>query len=301
MLWRRGIRSALFIDYENVSQRALPDTIASWVAWLEEGEFEVARRPRRLMTKRIYWNSAAEPHREKFERAGFEAILCEKFAALKNGADIRMAMDILETTYRMPAIEEYILVTKDSDFIPVLQRLGEKRKSTVMLVDEAKPSVHTAVGYHADTLIPVRKLAEATRYVRPAGTWRRWWAGRKRPVIAVVKGPPGAATDNAGGAKAKRQALLEQAVARVVRVTSRKPKQFTAQKAIEAELRQIEGFVNKGQQAYLGTGSYRALMQEIARLTDRIQVRPQGGGGTGVLYMPKDDDELQSVVRLAGE
>ncbi len=66
-------------------------------------------------------------------------------------------------------------------------------------------------------------------------------------------------------------------------------------------MRQIGGFANKGKQAYFGAGSYRVLMQEIAKWTDRIQVRPQGGGGTGVLYLPEDEEAGPGPVASAGQ
>ena len=80
-MFSRSTRSAIFIDYENVGHRALPDTIPNWIAWLERGEFDKpARRRRKLIQKRVYWNSAADHLRDNFQKAGFTAILCPKFS-----------------------------------------------------------------------------------------------------------------------------------------------------------------------------------------------------------------------------
>ena len=107
------IPSAVFIDYENVAYRVLPGTIANWVAWLERGEFDARRKRRKFLLKRIYWNSSANHLREKFEHHDFEPIVCEKFTGLKNGADIKMAIDVIEATLDDSRIREFILVTRD--------------------------------------------------------------------------------------------------------------------------------------------------------------------------------------------
>ena len=159
-MWSKR-RSALFIDFENIATKTSAQSIAALLAWLEDGKFDEPGGKRKLVLKRIYWNSAAERHREAFEAAGFEVILCEKFSSMKNGADIRMALDIIETCWKSPEIKEYILFTTDSDFVPVLQRLTEKHKTSAVLVNEARMEAHTAFKIFADVLVPLRQLSEA--------------------------------------------------------------------------------------------------------------------------------------------
>src|SRR5262245_38056488 len=116
-MWGR-LRSALFVDFENIGSRMSPAALRAMTAWLEDGKFDEGGRKRRLVSKRVYWNSSAEKHRNIFEAAGFEVVLCEKFSAMKNGADIRMALDVLDSCWKAPNIGEYILFTTDSDFVP---------------------------------------------------------------------------------------------------------------------------------------------------------------------------------------
>ena len=284
----RSIRSALFIDAENVVLP--PDAIADWLAWLEEGEFD-GRKPRRFLVKRIYWNSSTEKYRERYEALGFEVILCEKFPTLKNGADIRMAMDIVEATHRNRRIDEFILATTDFDFVPVLQRLDEKRKRTVILVDESRPGTHTTYRQHADILIPVRKLIEARKYTRPKpGLLGGYWGGRgsalpkntasSPPDTRPPPPPPPEPVPTA-------EEILQQAVDRVIKVTSPKPQQYTSQRAIITELGKIRGFSKAaGPAGYFGAGSYKALMKELARRDSRIKVVDEPHDGTGVQYVP---------------
>jgi uncharacterized protein (TIGR00288 family) len=304
MLGRR-VRSALFIDFENVALSA--ETIANWLAWLEAGGFEPEQRGRRFLIKRVYWNSTAEKFREKYEAHGFEVVLCEKFATLKNGADIHMAMDIIETTHKPPRVDEYIVVTKDSDFIPVLQRLSLKSKRTAMLVDEAKPQMHTAYRQHADIIIPVRKLLEATKFVaEKRGLMQRLTGGGRKPkkagktAVAAAKAPaavptpaaktPESRVGEAAAPKSKPQidTVLETVVDRVIKVTSLTPKQDTASKKIMAELRAIPGFKGTGASGYFGKGSYEALMKEVARRDGRVKVYAQKRGGIAVQYVPPE-------------
>ncbi len=105
---RWPVKSALYIDFENVPMA--PDAIGGWLAWLEDGCFEPLGRRRRFVQKRVYWNSHAERHRKTFEAQGFSVALVGKYSGLKNGADIRMAMDIVEATYARSEIDEYILL-----------------------------------------------------------------------------------------------------------------------------------------------------------------------------------------------
>lgn len=290
-MFGRRVQSALFIDYENISQKGLPETVANWLAWFEDGEFDENKQRRRFIAKRVYWNSSAERHREKFEQQGFEVVLCEKFAAMKNGADIRMALDIIETTFTKTSIHEFVLVTSDSDFIPVLQKLGEKLKRTAVLVDEAKPSIYTAYTYHADIIVPARSLSAATRYSRPArGLLPR--LGFKRGQREPAGAPPtvAAKATDMEAPRAQAKDPVEAAVGCVVRVTSRKPRMYTSQRDIEAELKKIKGFSKAGQSSYLGRGSYQALMTEIEKRSDRINVHRPQRGGTSVRYVPKDEE-----------
>jgi hypothetical protein len=55
-----------------------------------------------------------------------------------------------------------------------------------------------------------------------------------------------------------------------------------------AALKAVPGFTTSGKNSYLGKGSYKALMKEVARRDARVKVvvdKPRGG--TGVRYVPK--------------
>jgi hypothetical protein len=80
---------------------------------------------------------------------------------------------------------------------------------------------------------------------------------------------------------------MQQAVDRVIKVTSLKPNKETAQAKIVAALKAVPGFSTSGKRSYLGKGSYKALMKDVARLDARVKVVDKPRGGTGVRYVPK--------------
>jgi uncharacterized LabA/DUF88 family protein len=286
-MWRR-IRSALFIDFENVATKPSATAISSLLAWLEDGKFDDAQGKRLLLRKTVYWNSSAERHRDVFEDAGFEVMLCEKFSAMKNGADIRMALDILDTCWKDPDITEYILFTTDSDFVPVLQRLTEKSKTSAILVNETKMESHTAFSIYADVLIPLRHLNEAFIYDRkPKGLINSF-----RNTISLTptldlspkspfKTSPATVVDTSSSSSG-----LNEAERAVVRLASRTPKKFVPRKQIERQLQQIEGFKKTGTNAYFGRKHYQALMLEIAKNNSHIKVRAGKAQSASVMYVP---------------
>ena len=176
----RRIKSSLFIDFENIPLP--PDTIPSWLAWLEDGVFDEHKR-RRFLLKRVYWNASHQKHAAAYEAQGFEVVTCERFHGLANSVDVRMAIDIIEATFASPKIDEFMLITRDTDFVPVLQRLDEKKKKSVFLVNEQQPNIHTTYRQHADILVTAWEFKVARRsYEAQAGSdWPAYGQAACRP------------------------------------------------------------------------------------------------------------------------
>ena len=285
-MWRKR-RSALFIDFENVGSRVSPDAIAALLQWLEEGKFDEAGGKRRLVAKKVYWNSSAEKHRALFEAAGFDVVLCQKFSTMKNGADIRMALDIIDTCWEHKAIKEFILFTTDSDFVPVLQRLSDKSKLSVILVDEQKSSSHTAFDIFADVLVPMRQMTTEGLNYRPQkkGLLANW---RQRKGNSAAPKPINGAAPAERADTAGDQDMLAQAERAVIRITSRTPKKFTPRKKIEWQLKEIRGFKKTGADAYLGQNNYQALMIALGRRNTQIKVQQGKALSASVMWVPED-------------
>lgn len=286
MLGRR-LKSALFIDFENVQLD--PVGLANVLAWLEDGAFDETARRRKLLVKTIYWNATAERNRARYEALGFEVVLCDKYANLKNGADIRMAMDMAEARLRQPNIQEFILLSKDSDFVPVLQRLHLRKRRTVVLVDESKPAIYTVYAKAADITVPVRRLmGEGRTYVRPQrGLLERLGVSKRR---AAPVPSSGAAATSAAAAPATPKSTVAarhpgfaQAIEKVVGVATRNSGQPTGRQAITRELQSVPGFASNGADRYFGYGSYEALMRAIVAADSRVAIRSEKGGGMSLV------------------
>jgi uncharacterized protein (TIGR00288 family) len=125
-------RLALFIDFENIArgvrQRHLEERVdlRAILAELEEKG--------RILVKRAYadWGYYKD-YRSDLLQQGIEPV--QVFAASrdregwKNGADIRIAIDAVETAFRSPEITDFVLVTGDSDFLSLVNRLRENGKT----------------------------------------------------------------------------------------------------------------------------------------------------------------------------
>jgi len=171
---RGAFLSALFVDYDNVylslkrrSEEAAARFAQAPANWLQallserlvrrDGEAPGLRR--RLVVNRVYGNPVPrrsgregpnDPNsfifvRHHFIRAGFEVIDCPPLTAqLKNGSDIRMAIDVRDMIEHRTRFDEFILLSGDADFTPVLHRLREYDREVVIYSND-----HTAQPYTA--------------------------------------------------------------------------------------------------------------------------------------------------------
>ncbi|MBO0871097.1 MAG: NYN domain-containing protein [Micromonosporaceae bacterium] len=143
-------RAALFVDFENVypglcassreAGRRFATDPARWVRWMEQGMgpmlVDADDAPRVLLRRICYLDPARSSRfRPYFTRAGFRIVDCPALtAAGKNSADIYMVLDILDTLRHPTYFEEFIVLSVDADFTPVLLRLREHDRRTAMLV-----------------------------------------------------------------------------------------------------------------------------------------------------------------------
>src|SRR3954453_8828433 len=179
------LRAALYIDFDNVySSLAAIDEWAAWsfgseparwLSWLEQG---AGGSPRRLLVRRCYLNPAgwAEPEhggglaawlqqprvyfsrfRPALVRAGIQVVDCPRLSRLKNGADMEMALDILDALAHPTRFEEFLILSGDSDFTPLLHRLrAHDRRSLVV----THPLSAQAFRASADAVIAFQDFAE---------------------------------------------------------------------------------------------------------------------------------------------
>ena len=153
---------ALFVDFDNVYlslKRSNPAAAvrfatdpASWIEPFERGSLITWAKPdsveaqeRRIVLLRCYGNPVTRHDdatgfsevRHHYVRAGFEIVDCPPLTnQLKNGADIRMVMDIRDYLEHQPPIDEFIILSGDADFVPVLYRLRAHARHSVIFASE---------------------------------------------------------------------------------------------------------------------------------------------------------------------
>ncbi len=158
------VRAALFVDFDNIYlglQREDPNAAEQfatdpghWLRWLQEklsldhvGNGTEAPVRRRILFRRCYLNpSQFGRFRPYFTRSAFEVVDCPPLTSGgKTSADIQMVMDILDALGHATYFEEFIILSGDADFTPVLLRLSKHdRRSTVLAIGPASVAYKAA-------------------------------------------------------------------------------------------------------------------------------------------------------------
>src|SRR6478736_4196213 len=168
--------SAVFVDYDNIylslkrkSEEAAKRFAKDASAWLHEIESGRLITPtnslfsgndRRIVMNRCYGNPVPRRNahdnstdmnsfpfvRHHFLRAGFEVVDCPPLTAqLKNSSDIRMVMDVRDYLTHETYFDEFIILSGDADFTPVLHRLRAHARRTVIFANDYTAAPYTAI------------------------------------------------------------------------------------------------------------------------------------------------------------
>ncbi len=160
-------RTALFVDFDNIyiglnnldSQAAesFVSNPADWLRWIENGMpaaldccQEAPGGRRSVLIRNCYLNPRTfYRFRPYFTRAAFTVVDCPPLTEKgKTSSDIRMVMDVLDTLRHETRFDEFILLSGDADFTPVLQRLrAHDRRTTVLAVGPASEAYKSACDY----------------------------------------------------------------------------------------------------------------------------------------------------------
>jgi hypothetical protein len=171
-----AVLSTVFVDYDNIylslkrkneeaAKRFAKDS-ALWMREIESGRLITPTNgsnfntPRRIVMSRCYGNPVPRRNsndnstdmnsfpfvRHHFLRAGFEVVDCPPLTAqLKNSADIRMVMDVRDVLHHDTRFDEFILLSGDADFTPVLHRLRAHARRTVVFANDHTAQPYTAI------------------------------------------------------------------------------------------------------------------------------------------------------------
>ncbi len=166
--------SALFVDFDNVYlslRRQSEDAAgrfarnpAEWMSRIATGglvrfkshqdyvrrRFAVARcygNPGRLLVSR---GGPHDPHnfasvRTNFMIAGLEVVDCQPLSSqFKNGTDIKIACDIRDFLEHPTRFGEFIILSGDADFTPVLHHLRSHDRRTVVYANDSTADIYKA-------------------------------------------------------------------------------------------------------------------------------------------------------------
>jgi len=169
------VLTTVFVDYDNIylslkrknedaAKRFAKDS-SVWLQGIASGELITTKSSfgipadRRIVMSRCYGNSQPRRNahdnstdmcsfpfiRHHFQRSGFEVIDCPPLTQqMKNSADIRIVMDVSDILNHPTFFDEFIILSGDADFTPVLHRLRAHARRTVVYAND-----HTAVPYTA--------------------------------------------------------------------------------------------------------------------------------------------------------
>ena len=124
---------------------------SSWLSWLKFRKSSSSPADtsdvREIIVRRCYLN----PHsfwkyRQSFVRSGFEVVDCPSLTQQKkSAADIRIVLDIMDLLQqRDPVINEFIIMSGDADFTPVVLRLRQRGRRIMVMVARHAASAYLA-------------------------------------------------------------------------------------------------------------------------------------------------------------
>lgn len=288
MFFKRAVRSAILLDFDNLIApigRDLVDRVGNWCDWLAAGDFDPERRPRRFLSRRVYWNSHNDKHRAAFEREGFDVSICQAVRKEKaSSADFVITLDAFELAYERKDLDEIMLLTFDSDFLTLVNRLPALKVKAVAMIDPSRPP-SMEYEHHADNVIHIESFRAALQYVPP----KRGWFGSKKPAAApaVAQTRAERASPPAPARAAARVTFdLADAAARVARVAAGVSGGMVGRPAVIEAIKGIPGFSRDGRQAWLGCGSYEALLRTLPKHSPELTLHTHANGGISLKYRP---------------
>lgn len=274
------VLTTVFVDYDNIylslkrknedaAKRFAKDS-SVWLQGIMSGELITPTSPfmapaeRRIAMNRCYGNPVPRRNshdnstdmnsfpfiRHHFLRSGFEVIDCPPLTAqLKNSADIRIVMDIRDILNHDTFFDEFIILSGDADFTPVLHRLRAHARRTVVFANDHTAQPYTAISdgeIRESNLISLLTSSRAISGDSP----RELTAQPAAPVIDV---------------EAARKAILTEVVDFVRNAPQAVPLETLADRAVRVVGRDKTVGTNWG-----GYGSFRDLL--LADLPDDIHL-----------------------------
>lgn len=139
-------RVAVFVDFENI-KRAVDEFFVNERVDLQLILEEITRITRgRILLKRAYadWGSFKDYRSDLLDNATEPVQAFSLTQKGKNGADIRIAIDVMEFVLRQSDITHVALVSGDSDFTPLVMKLRELGRHVIGVGVRSNTSTYLA-------------------------------------------------------------------------------------------------------------------------------------------------------------
>lgn len=161
------VKSALFVDFDNIylGLKDIDDNAAEqfatnpgrWLHWLREGmpgtpdPDQWVAAPRSILVRRCYLNPRRfHDFRPYFIQSAFQVTDCPPLTSRgKTSTDIHMVLDVVDTLSHQTRFDEFIILSGDADFTPVLLRLRSHDRRTVVLAAGPASQAYRAACDHA--------------------------------------------------------------------------------------------------------------------------------------------------------
>jgi uncharacterized protein (TIGR00288 family) len=121
---------AIFCDFENLARGAEE---AQYAKFDIQKILERLLLKGRIVVKKAYCNwSPFQQFKAAMHEAGFELIdIPPTGAAGKNSADIRLVVEAMDLCYTKSHVDMFVIISGDSDFQPLVNKLKENQKSVI--------------------------------------------------------------------------------------------------------------------------------------------------------------------------
>lgn len=157
------VYSALYVDFDNIYTRILeadPDAARAfgfspyrWVRWIENHALRILYGDgvrRRILKRTCYLNPERyREFRNPFIRSAFQVVDCPPLTSRgKTSTDIHLVMDCMDDLSHSTHFDEFIILSGDADFTPLLIRLQEHARRTLVLsVGYSSPAYAAAASW----------------------------------------------------------------------------------------------------------------------------------------------------------
>jgi NYN domain-containing protein len=264
------VLSAIFVDYDNIymslkrksedAAKRFAKLSQDWLKGIETGALITATNGvlgnarRRIVMNRCYGNPVPRRNshdnatdmssfpfvRHYFLRAGCEVVDCPPLTAqLKNSSDIRMVMDVRDYLTHETYFDEFVILSGDADFTPVLQRLRQHARRTVIYCNEYTAQPYTAIcdGEVREADLIALLLAQD--------------AGAPELITSKTAPPPAASVPEL------RQEIIAEVLSLIRSAPSPQPLEALADRAIRTL-----GHEKTVNTSWAGAGSFRELLRQ---------------------------------------